>query len=279
MVKQPAAAAAPHTAVHRVPQVPGDPVEDQRQAGPNALPVRTRRTRGSSRDEHAFTDTGHCPHSYVDGSGLAAQSSPMEQAAAVRDAAAQLCDASRSMRAESRRGVDRSRALPGAWKSSCRSAAAPPTDHAGYQSLAKRQVSGREPSFGHPQDRPPELDQLTARESEVLHILARGMSNVAIAAALVVGDATIKTHVARILMKLGLRDRIQAVIYAYEHGLVRPGEQPEPPSPGRASKHRRAAGARRAPGPSERSPAPVRRGPAGVLAAIQDDDVGTGRRR
>jgi DNA-binding NarL/FixJ family response regulator len=81
-------------------------------------------------------------------------------------------------------------------------------------------------------DRPPELDQLTARESEVLHMLARGMSNAAIAAALIVGDATIKTHVARILMKLGLRDRIQAVIYAYEHGLVRPGEQPEPPSPG-----------------------------------------------
>jgi DNA-binding NarL/FixJ family response regulator len=75
-------------------------------------------------------------------------------------------------------------------------------------------------------DRPPELDQLTARESEVLHMLARGMSNAEIAAALIVGDATIKTHVARILMKLRLRDRVQAVIYAYEHNLVRPGEPP-----------------------------------------------------
>lgn len=70
---------------------------------------------------------------------------------------------------------------------------------------------------------PPALDQLTVREAEVLRTLARGKSNAEIAADLVVGDATVKTHVARVLMKLGLRDLVQAVIYAYEHRLIRPG--------------------------------------------------------
>jgi DNA-binding NarL/FixJ family response regulator len=89
--------------------------------------------------------------------------------------------------------------------------------------LIEEHVRGPRPG----QATPPELDELSPRELDVLRLVARGDSNAEIAQGLYLSQATVKTHVAAILAKLGLRDRTQVVVFAYESGFVRPGSRSE----------------------------------------------------
>ena len=90
-------------------------------------------------------------------------------------------------------------------------------------SITRRLIQEFASASPSPATPPKGLDELTARELEVFKLIARGLSNAEIAAELVVSETTVKTHVARVLMKLGLRDRVQAVVLAYESGVSVPG--------------------------------------------------------
>jgi DNA-binding NarL/FixJ family response regulator len=94
-------------------------------------------------------------------------------------------------------------------------------------SITKRLISEFAQAAPATQAPPPGLSELTDRELEVFKLIARGLSNAEIAAELIVSETTVKTHVARVLMKLGLRDRVQAVVLAYESGVAVPGRSGE----------------------------------------------------
>jgi DNA-binding NarL/FixJ family response regulator len=77
-------------------------------------------------------------------------------------------------------------------------------------------------------------ERLSERELDVVRLVAQGLSNAEIAAALYLSEATVKSHIARILAKLGLRDRVQVAVYAFEQGIVRPSHRNPPPGRGTA---------------------------------------------
>jgi DNA-binding NarL/FixJ family response regulator len=97
------------------------------------------------------------------------------------------------------------------------------TVHEGEALLAPASTRRLIEQFAQPREDAGTLRELTAREADVLRLLARGLTNAEIAGELVVEPSTVKSHVASLLAKLALRDRVQAVVFAYENGVVRPG--------------------------------------------------------
>ena len=98
------------------------------------------------------------------------------------------------------------------------------TDGPGHTAYAGRRAAPLAQGARHPR-----LDELTPRELEVLGLVGRGLSNAEVAQRLVVGEATVKTHLSNVFAKLHLRDRVQAVVLAYEAGLILPGDSDDPP--------------------------------------------------
>ena len=98
------------------------------------------------------------------------------------------------------------------------------TDRPGHTAYASRRVAALSQGARHPR-----LHELTPRELEVLGLVGRGLSNAEVAQRLVVGEATVKTHLSNVFAKLHLRDRVQAVVLAYEAGLILPGDSDDPP--------------------------------------------------
>jgi len=118
-------------------------------------------------------------------------------------------------------------AVAPAWLRASAATATPSAAHSGASPLdavaTRRLIEEFVRSWAPPASRPATLDTLTSRELDVLGQVGAGLNNAEIARKLHLQESTVKTHVGHLLTKLGLRDRVQAAVFAYEHGIIRPG--------------------------------------------------------